>query len=183
MKEIQRGNLLMAVCFAFYLLWWILAFKPEKAVKGMASGWLLIPAFIFGSTAVTQLVSGIRNTQIGTAFFPNKNILICGIAVYFILLAVTGILFKRMVTTELLLIVGWTALAFSEVNTLFGAGQFSRNMALTFFFVILLTAVSSLVCYMLYYNMGAFSGYIDGMIPLILVLAVMASLFLKLLNQ
>ncbi len=173
----------MVVCFLFYLLWWIFAFKPEKAVKGLASGWLLIPAFVFGAAAITELVSGIRNIETGKLFFPNKNILICGIAVYFVLLTVTGILLKRMVTTELLLIVGWTTLAFSEVNTLYGTGSFSRNTALAFFLVILLTSVLSLICYMLYYNMGALTGYIDGMIPLILVSLVMASLFLKLLKQ
>ena len=52
------GNILLVGCCVFYLLWWALAFKPTGAVKGMRSGWLLIPAFLFGCAAVVLIVRG-----------------------------------------------------------------------------------------------------------------------------
>ncbi len=34
-KQIFRSNILLIVCCAFYLAWWLLAFRPAGAVKGM----------------------------------------------------------------------------------------------------------------------------------------------------
>lgn len=75
-RKMLIGNLLLIVCCVFYLAWWLIAFKPEGAIKGFKSGWLLIPAVIFG-----------------------------GIAVYVILLLATAIFMKRQVTTELLIVI------------------------------------------------------------------------------
>ncbi len=55
-KQMLWGNGLLVVCCGFYLLWWILAFKPSGAIKGMRSGWLLVPAFVFGLAAVVMTV-------------------------------------------------------------------------------------------------------------------------------
>ncbi|MCC8045030.1 MAG: hypothetical protein LIP12_05975, partial [Clostridiales bacterium] len=52
-RQMLTGNLLMIGCCAFYLAWWLIAFRPEDAVKGIRSGWLLIPALLFGVAAVT----------------------------------------------------------------------------------------------------------------------------------
>ncbi|MCD8104465.1 MAG: hypothetical protein LUF35_05565 [Lachnospiraceae bacterium] len=57
-RQMLTGNLLMIGCCAFYLAWWLIAFKPEGAVKGIRSGWLLIPALIFGVAAVMQIAQG-----------------------------------------------------------------------------------------------------------------------------
>jgi len=54
------------------------------------------------------------------------------------------------VTTELILIVGWTVLMLSE------------------------NSVISLICYIIYYKLGKKAGFWDGILPLILVTIYMA---------
>ena len=41
------------VCCAFYLAWWLMAFKTNP-IKGMKTGWLLIPAFAADIAAVVM---------------------------------------------------------------------------------------------------------------------------------
>lgn len=175
-KQIFQSNLLLVICCAFYLAWWLLAFKPAGAIKGMKTGWLLIPAFVSGLLSIILAVKGIQSASIRETLFPNGLLLWGGIAVYLILLAVTVLLLKRPVTTELFLIVGWTALALSEINVLYGTGLFSHRLAVMFAVVIGVAALISLVCYVLYYNFGDRAGYFDGMVPLFLVALVMAGI-------
>jgi hypothetical protein len=175
-KRIFQSNLLLILCCAFYLAWWLLAFKPAGAVRGMKTGWLLIPAFVSGLAAILLAIKGIQSAPAGAALFPSGLLLWGGIALYFLLLAVTRLLWKRPVTTELLLIVGWTMLALSEINTLYGTGRFSLRSAVLFAVVIGTAALISLVCYVLYYNLGSRAGYFDGMVPLLLVALVAAGI-------
>lgn len=175
-KQIFWGNILLIGCCAFYLAWWMLAFKPTGAIKGMKTGWLLIPAFISGLISIILVVKGIQSASIRAALFPNGTLLWGGIAAYFILLAVTALFFKRQVTTELVLIVGWAVMALSEINALYGTGLFVHGLSVAFAVVIGAAALTSLVCYVLYYHLGALAGYIDGMIPLFLVALVMAGI-------
>lgn len=142
----------------------------------MKTGWLLIPAFISGLLSVILAAKGIQSASVRESLFPKGLLLWGGFAVYFILLAVTVLLLKRPVTTELFLIVGWTALALSEINALYGTGWFSHGLAVMFTVVIGVAALISLVCYVLYYNCGNRAGYYDGMVPLFLAALVMAGI-------
>lgn len=171
-----RGNLLLIVCCAFYLVWWILAFKPVGAVRGMKTGWLLIPAFASGLAAIILAVNGVQSASTGTALFPKGSLLWGAVATYFVLFAVTYLIFKRPVTTELFLIVGWAALALSEINALYGIGRFSHQLSLVFVVIIGVATLISLVCYVLYYNLGNYAGYFDGMVPLCMAVLVMAGI-------
>lgn len=175
-KQIFRSNILLIICCAFYLAWWLLAFKPTGAIKGVKSGWLLIPAFVAGLISIILAVKGIQSASIRSTLFPSGLLLWGGIAAYFILLAVTRLLFKRQVTTELFLIVGWAALALSEINVLYGIGRFSHGLAVIFAVVTGAAALISLACYVLYYNLGDYAGYFDGMVPLLMVAIVMAGI-------
>lgn len=180
-KRIFQSNILLIICCAFYFAWWLLAFKPDGAIKGMETGWLLIPAFISGLISIILTVKGIQSASIRVTLFPNGSLLWGGIAVYLILLAVTVLLLKRQVTTELFLIVGWTALALSEINVLYGMGRFSHGLAVMFAVVIGVAALISLVCYVLYYNLGDHAAYFDGMIPLLMVALVAAGISVSML--
>ncbi len=167
-RRIFESSLLLIICCAFYLAWWLLAFKPTGAVKGMKTGWLLIPAFAAGLAAIFLAIGGIQAVPAGAAVSPGL-IFWGGIAAYLILLAITRLLLKRPVTTELFLIVGWAMLALSEINALYGTGRFSQRPATFFAAAIGAAALASLVCYVLYYDLGSRAGYFDGMIPLLLV--------------
>lgn len=175
-KQIFRSNILLIICCVFYLSWWLLAFKPTGAIKGIKTGWLLIPAFAAGLAAIILAVKGVLSASIGVALFPSGLLLWGGIVAYLILLAITRLLFKRLVTTELFLIVGWAVLALSEINALYGIGRFSHGLATIFAVVIGVATLISLVCYVLYYNLGNRAGYFDGMVPLLMVALVMTGI-------
>ena len=175
-KQIFGSNILLIICCAFYLAWWLLAFKPTGAIKGMKTGWLLIPAFAAGLVSIIFAVKGVQSAPVRATLFPNGLLLWGGVAAYFILLAVTYLLLKRPVTTELFLIVGWAMLALSEINALYGIGRFSHELAAIFAVIIGVVALVSLICYLLYFNLGDRAGYFDGMVPLLAVALVMGSI-------
>ncbi len=173
-RQMFWGDILLAGCCAFYLLWWILAFKPADPVKGMKSGWLLIPAFILGLAAGIMIIRGANSAELSGSFFSGRVLLASGIAAYIVLLLVTGLALHRQVTTELILIVGWTVLAFYEINAVYGLGIIARGAAVALFIAAVITAALSMICYMLYYGLESRTGYFDGMVPLILIAAFMA---------
>lgn len=178
-KQIFRSNILLIICCIFYLVWWLLAFSPVGAIKSMKTGWLLIPAFATGVFAIYLAIKGILSASSASncvTLFPSGLLLWGGIALYFILMAVTFILFKRPVTTELLLIVGWAVMALSEINALYGIGLFSHKLAISFVVVVGIAMLVSLVCYILYYNLDEYAGYYDGMVPLLMTALVMAGI-------
>lgn len=167
-RQMFLGDILLVCCCVFYLLWWMIAFKPAGAVKGMKSGWLLIPAFFFGVVSVVMIVRGAKGVNSGSSFFSAGTVLLAGAASYIVLFLVTWLALHRQVTTELFLIVGWTALAFLESNALYGLEIITRNGAVGLFAAAAAAAVLSMICYVLYYGLDGRAGYVDGMIPLIL---------------
>ncbi len=174
LRQILTGNFLLIGCCIFYLAWWLIAFKPQGAVTGMKSGWLLIPAVILGLAAIVQIVRGSAVGAPDKILMPRPAIYISGIAAYVILLVISRMLMDRPVTTELLLIIGWGVLAFLEINALYGFDLSSAAVSIIFFVVIVAAAAIGIFCYLRYYNLDARMGYIDGMIPLLLIAVVMA---------
>ena len=169
MKQFLTGNILLILCCAFYLAWWLIAFKPVGAIKGMRSGWLLIPAAVFGIAAVLMICRGVSNTPNAAMLLPTVGVAAIGIAAYLVLLAGTWLILKRPVTTELFLIVGWAVLATAEISALYGRGAYEKTGAWLLIGCILVMAAVSLICYLLYYHLDSVKGYYDGMIPLVIV--------------
>lgn len=178
-KAFEQGNLLLLVCCIFYLAWWVLAFRPENPVKGMRSGWLLIPAAAAGLSGVIIIVSGINGTPMSNAPFSSMHIWLTGAAVYFVLLIATSALLKRPVTTELFLIVGWATLVTAEANALYAANMLGALQAIILCAVTAVFAAISIICYLKYYDLDSIRGYVDGAVPLILVgIATAGTLFM-----
>jgi len=181
-RQLFLCNLLLAVCCAFYLLWWLLAFQPVNPIKGMKTGWLLIPAFAAGIAAAVFAARGLGTAVDNPGLIPSGWVLWGGIAAYVLLLIVTRFLLHRPVTTELFLIVGWAVLALSETSALFGCGALGRGAAMAFSALIAGGAVVSLVCYVLYYKLPAKAGFIDGIVPLATAALIMAGMDFTLLG-
>lgn len=181
-RQIFWGNLLLIVCCAFYLTWWLLAFRPENPIRGFRTGWLLLPAFAAGLAAVIVAARGLGAA--GTpGLFPRGALLWGGAIAYVLLLALTALWLRRPVTTELFLIVGWAVLALSEVSALGGSGALTRPAALAFAGIGAVCALVSLLCYVLYYRLPPAAGYLDGTLPLLLAALVMAGIDLALLRR
>lgn len=170
-RQILIGNLFLIGCCIFYIMWWILAFRPINPIKGTKSGWLLLPAFVLGVIAVIMIISSKSHNKL---LFSNNIIIIGSIVVYVILAGITRIFMHRQITTELILIVGWLALMFKEMNTLYSLGHYSKMSMIVVLIICIVMCVASLICYIIYYDLDALKGYIDGMIPLIIVMVMMA---------
>jgi len=162
------GTALFVVCCLFYLAWWLVSFRPGRPQIGEKMAWLLIPAAAAGLAGVALIIWAMAAAASDRRFFANVWVLVGGIVAFLVLMVITRWVFDRPVTSELILFTGWAALALAEVNALYGAGVFSRPMALTWFVVVVIVLVACLVCYVLYYRLDLTWRYYDGMLPLIL---------------
>ena len=171
--KIFWGSVLLIVCFLFYLLWWIVVFRPEISRGLAAFAGPIIAAIVFGMAGMILTLWGITTMPSENLPVSNLVFLIGGVAGCFLLLALTKRLFKRPVTSELFLIVGWTALELSVINVLYGSNFLSPASASVFWGLIGAAALISLVNYTVYYRLKDKASYIAGMIPLILAAAVM----------
>jgi hypothetical protein len=174
-SRMLAGNILFVVCGGVYLGWWVFCFRPVDPIKGMKTGWLLIPAALAGLAGVVCLILGESGVGSG-AMFRNIFVLPAGIVAYVILFVITRYAFDRQVTSELFLIVIWGLLAVAEVNALYGLGLVPRPVSYVLFAVVTAVIVISMVCYVLYYRLSERASYIDGMGPLVLTGLFMAGM-------
>ena len=177
--KILWGHIFLIVCTLFYLAWWVVAFKPNSSAGMGKMVTLLAMASVAGIAGTILEIVGIRGVNDKKMLLPGSGILIGGVIAYVFLFFVTYLIFKRQVTTELFLIVGWAVLEMCAVNALYGLGQFQLTAAIVFAVVIAAAALISLICYIFYYKLEQNAGYIDGMIPLILAAVVMIAVTIK----
>ncbi|MCH3943455.1 MAG: hypothetical protein LKE37_07330 [Atopobiaceae bacterium] len=170
--QVVRGHWLLALCTVFYLVWWIVFFRPRAEgveVVGMMRAFgigCILAAAALGVAAVWQIGSGA-----GALPGPVEGVLVNGggLLAYLVLLMVTIVAFKREPTTELLLFVGWATLEANVLNGLAGAGTVPTAVLVVLGVVVAAGLVASTVCYVLYYGLPAFAGFVDGCIPLVVV--------------
>ncbi len=171
MKEILYGNYSMIACVICYLAWWGITFKPPAPESSLIGNAFLAGAFVFGLAGIFTIIHAITKmmTQPEThRFISLKAIMIAGIVSYIVLLMVSSKLLHRQVTSELFIIIGWTVLELCLVGTVYRFGNMVITSLTALFAGIIVAAVLSLVCYLLYYKLEYVKGYYDGMIPLIL---------------
>ncbi|NTV89301.1 MAG: hypothetical protein HGA22_02905 [Clostridiales bacterium] len=90
--EIFTGNLLLLFCSLFYLVWWIIAFRPNS--PGGTSGTpFIIAALAAGLLAVILLSIGISTLSNESKGLPVKFILLGGVVLFLVLLPVTSVVF------------------------------------------------------------------------------------------
>ena len=169
MNQIRIGQGLLILCSLFYLAWWAVTFHPEKQggyTTGI-SGILLFVTALLGLSGLAINLIGIRDNAAGGGFVPGWKILLGGILAYIFLMIISGRFLHRPVTTELLLIVGWTILEIASCNVAYGNDILSTRNAGILLVMITLAAVSSLVFYLAYYNVSPTLGYYFGMVPLV----------------
>ena len=129
--------------------------------------WLLLITAAFGLSGIAVDVMEMMGNDGEKGFAPGIVIVISGIAAYIILLFGTIVFLHRIVTTELLLIVGWTMLEVAVANAAYAKESLNGSLLLLFLAVIGIASLISLILYLMYYNVKPSTGYILGMIPLI----------------
>ncbi|MBR3317385.1 MAG: hypothetical protein IKG21_06180 [Atopobiaceae bacterium] len=165
MDSIRAGNIKLLLCFAFYLAWWVVGFNPHHPIRGLKSGWLLIPAAMLGIWALVDIVQGLDFT-LGPV--PGMAFVVGGVVSYVALVGITSGLLHRPVTSELFIIMLWACIALLEINTFVGMGSIASSPGWILTILCIVGTIASLVCYQLFYGLDASPAFIDGAIPLIL---------------
>ena len=165
--EIFGGNMLMFATIVFYIAWWSLSFWPNGGGNAPGAGIFILAALFAGVAAVATLSLGISSLSQTGKGFPVMYILLGAVVFYIILLSVTQIAFQRVVTSELLLIIGWAALECSAISVLQGSGRFSVGQTLTLAVLLMLATGAGIVCYILHYRLDETTRFWNGLIPLI----------------
>lgn len=168
--ELRQGHLLLMGCCILYLAWWTIFFRPSDARPDGAIRAIGVACIV---AAAACGFAGVWRIGLGTGTLRGAIdgwiINGCGIACYVLLLWVTSHFFDRPVTTELILIVGWATLEANVMNNLVGSGVVSGVAVVVLAALIAVLFVASMVCYVLYYKLGAWPSFVDGMVPLISV--------------
>ena len=172
-REILAGNLLLLLCSLFYLIWWVISYRPNSYGMSATGGLYLIVAAITGITAIAVLAYGINSLAPHSHGMRVKFILIGAGILFLAMLAITTLVFHRIVTSELMLIHIWLALEMSAVAVLFGTGRFGVGIAVTMAILIGIAFIVGLICYVLYYRLDETASYWTGMIPLIVAALVL----------
>ena len=174
MKQVLTGQILLILCCVVYLVWWYRGFRPGVYVSraGGVNGVLLLITAALGMAGIIFSLMPVQ--YVTEPIFSQLSTIICGIAAYILLLAVTKWGFHRIVTTELILIVGWTTLEMAVVNKLYAAGAMSYGGLLLTLIVIAAAFLISIVLYVAYYRMEEMKAFYAAMVPLVTEAIVMA---------
>ena len=166
-KQVLTGQILLILCCVVYLVWWYRGFRPGVYVSraGGVNGILLLITAALGMAGIIFSLMPVQ--YVTEPIFSQLSTIICGIAAYILLLAVTKWGFHRIVTTELILIVGWTTLEMAVINKLYAAGAMSYGGLLLTLIVIAAAFLISIVLYVAYYRMEEMKAFYAAMVPLV----------------
>lgn len=169
-KLILSGQLLLTACCGFYIPWWFRVFRPGGVQNwtGGRAGILLLFTALCGLGGLILTISGNNQAQVTRALYPGILVMAAGLAAYAFLMAFTGLVFHRPVTTELVLIVGWTVLELVTLNILYGTGRFRRREVLALIILVLAAFGINMILYVLYYRMDEWKAYYAAAVPLAL---------------
>ena len=175
-NRVLAGQISLVACFAIYLVWWYRGYRPGVVVSriGGANGALLLAMVMLGAVGIWLGLAPIPASS--SPKIEPTSIAICALAAYIVLLLVTRFVFHRVVTTELILIVGWTALEVTVIVSLNAAGILSEGRFLAMCVVLALAFVVSVVLYVAYYRMEEMRAFYAAMVPLVVAMASMAML-------
>ena len=176
MKNIITGQILLILCCAVYLVWWYRGFRPGVYVSraGGVNGILLLITAALGLAGI--VFSLMPAEEIREPLISQGKIVICGIAAYIVLMLVTKLIFNRIVTTELFLIVGWTILETVVTDRLYAIGSISGNGFTATAIIIAAAFLIGIVLYVAYYRMEEMKAFYAAMVPLIVDAIAMAAI-------
>jgi len=179
-RRVICGQAALIVCMALYLVWWCIVFHPGGGSTPVSNVSIAL-AVVAGIAGVALSAIGLTDLPAASRTFPNWYIAIGGVIIYVVLLILTWKLLSRPVTTELFLIIGFGVLELYIVNSFLGIGAFGSALAWTLAAVLIAVLAVSMFCYIRYYQLGALSGFVDGMIPLIIAGAYMVAIIVAIL--
>lgn len=181
------GHAALAACTALYLAWWCLFFDPRRerprGPRFAAGVACIVGAAVLGVAGVALCAVGMADLlPAGARPAVLGGMAGCGLALYVVLLTGTVKLFKRPVTTELLLFTAWAVLELGVLNVAYAASALAAPVAVALGALVVLVLLASLASYLLYYRLEPLRAYAAGAAPLaaVGVLAVAMALALAL---
>ena len=176
MQKIEMGQFLLILCCVSYLVWWYRGFRPDVEVSRTSGigGILLLVTAVLGIAGVFFSLSPVMEKT--AAKLNPMHIAAAGILGYIILLWITRTVFDRVVTSELLLIVGWTVLELTVINRLNAALFLSDSSFFVMGIVIAAAFAISMVLYVAYYRIEEWKAFYAAMVPLLTEAATMTVL-------
>jgi hypothetical protein len=172
------GNVCFGICLLLYLLWWVIGFRPQAKVNITTLSWMIAAACVFGIAGLILSIRGMTSAVPKSRLFSNYTAAVGGLAACVITGLVTKFGLQRPITSELFLICGWCIFALIEVNVLYGTSALTREAAGVLCWSVAVAVVVSLVCYAMYYKLVGAAGYVIGIIPLALAIAMTVILLL-----
>jgi hypothetical protein len=172
------GNICFGICLLFYLMWWVIGFRPQANVNMVTLSWMIVAACVFGIVGLILSVKGMTSAIPEGRLFKNYAAVVGGLAACVITGAVTKVGLQRPITSELFLICGWCIYALIEINVLYGTAALTQGTAGILCWSVVGCVVISLVCYAMYYKLVGAAGYVSGIIPLALAIVMTVLLLL-----
>lgn len=167
---ILGGQLCFIACCIFYLLWWRISYRPgvdvdrEEGINGI----LLTITSLCGLAGIALSIKGSNTVSKAVRLrISGWQMLLAWGIMYLVLFAVTYMIFKRTVTTELLLITGWGAFEIYAINMLESLGRLSGKQPGILTGIIIAAFVISIILYILYYRMESMNAFYLAMVPLV----------------
>ena len=166
----------MILCCAVYLIWWYRGYRPGVPADRFGG----VNGVLFRITAglgLSGVIFSLGRPEAKTA--PRMNgyaVAAAGVIAYFVLMLLTRFLFRRIVTTELILILGWTVLELTVINRLSAAGILTGRGFAVMAGVLAAAFTVSMVLYVAYYRMEEMKAFYAAMIPLVTEALTMAVL-------
>lgn len=165
------GHAALAACTALYLAWWRLFFHPRRerprGPRFAAGVACIVGAAVLGVAGVALCAVGMADLlPAGARPAVLGGMAGCGLALYVVLLTGTVKLFKRPVTTELLLFTAWAVLELGVLDALFAAHALAAPAAIALGALAVAVLLTSLACYLLYYRLKPRRAYVAGAVPL-----------------
>ena len=158
------GNICMFACSVFYILWWVSAnrtgtYHPDSAP-------LLFCTIGAGLVSVVLIFCGMNAMPAVKCAVPVWAVCASCAMLYAVLLPVSGAVFHRPATSELLIMVVWLTGELCVIDALNAEGRFGTAVSFALLALVALSFAAGYVCYLKYYHLEGRAMFIDGIIPL-----------------
>lgn len=176
MNRVIAGQVSLIACFALYIVWWYRGYRPGVDVSriGGVNGALLLAMVALACVGIWLSLTPAPATS--RPILDSSTIAMVAVVVYVVLLLVTRFLFQRIVTTELILIVAWTAIEAVVLVNLNAAGALPDGRFIAMCIVLAAAFAVSVILYVAYYRMEEMRAFYAAMVPLFAAAASMTAL-------
>ena len=150
---------------ATYSIYWVL----EEMAPSQAVLWTFLLSLVFGLGGATgELVDVVASAETGArsnSRFQLRHIVGSGVALLTVTYVLTTVVMGRIVTSELIFVMGWGTLELCSLHETHRRGWLSRRRARVAIILVILALTFGLVCYAVYYLLEDRARFYVGLAP------------------